>query len=359
MKKLSWFFVVALMAFACSTENFAPREELSKERIDIAFKTGSSNARVGAGFKACGTPLTHKLMAGQNTPVGEVTVFNDGDIMYVTVSIEKGEGFDQGEWFIKKIHGYFGQVESDFVTKGKKGMRNPAPGQFPINESITLDYGVADQEFTYVLEISDFLRDLGEFDVAIHAEVLKVTDIDYANNTATVVKQESAWAGDRLFNPSGTGNWATFMSYTIQDCAVPCTDEWTRYTSYLDGDGIGEEFEETVESELFIVKDVGVVEFQRVRSSLGGSARRYTITIDYHIFPELISQGYSFESFTAFTTGRIEDGTTLDSETVSGTHTSGQIVLIYDIPGGQGNNQGANFTYWQGFNATINGLCNP
>jgi hypothetical protein len=352
MRKLSWFLALAIVAMACQTENVAPN---LSEKIDLNFnKNAFANARVGTGYKACGTPSTHKLMAGQNIPVGEVTVFNDGDVMYVTVSIEKGEGFDQGDWFIRKIHGYFGQVESDFVTKGKKGMRNPAPGQFPINETITLDYGNANQEFTYELEISDFLRDLGEFDVAIHAEVVKVTDIDYNNNTATIVKQESAWAGDQLFNPSGTGNWATFISYTVQDCAVACQDEWLRYTSYTDDGATGEENEETVESESFIVKDVGFVEFQRVRTNLAGSARRYTITIDYSIFPELISQGYSFESFTAFTKGRLEDGATLASKTNTGTHTEGQIVLTYDVA-----NAGGNAIYWQGFNAVLNGLCNP
>lgn len=149
----------AMLLFSCSQiETFeAPDLSEAQARIPVNFKSINPNSRVGAGYTACGTPETHKLMAGQHIPVGEVTVFNEGDVMYVTVSIEKGEGFDNGDWFITKIHGFFGQVETDFATKGKKGMRNPAPGQFPISETLVLDYGNANQEFTYELEISDFL----------------------------------------------------------------------------------------------------------------------------------------------------------------------------------------------------------
>jgi hypothetical protein len=363
LQKALVFLLSTVLLFSCNQiETFeGPDLNEAQARIPVQFKPVNFNARVEAGYTACGTPETHKLMAGQNIPVGEVTVFNEGDIMYVTVSIEKGDGFDGGDWFIRKIQAYFGQVEYDFVAKGKKGIRNPAPGKFPINETIELDYGVADQVFTYELEISNELREFGEFDVAVHAEVVRVENLEEINGvwTADVMQTEGAWAGNQRFNPDGQGNWATYMSYSIQDCEVPCQDEWLRYTSYTDTDAIGVENEETVESESFIVKDVGVVEFQRVRTNLAGSARRYTITIDYYILPELIAQGYSFEEFTAFTKGRLEEGATLDSETVSGTHTSGQIVLTYDIPGGGLNNQGQNFTYWQGFNAKLNGFCNP
>ncbi len=351
------------MAFACSTENIAPN---LSEQVALNFnKNAFTNARVGTGYTACGTPETHKLMAGQHIPVGEVTVFNEGDVMYVTVSIEKGEGFDNGDWFITKIHGFFGQVETDFATKGKKGMRNPAPGQFPISETIVLDYGNANQEFTYELAISDFLRDLGEFDVAIHAEVVRVENIREEGGVmvADIKQKEGAWAGNKLFNPSGTGNWATYMSYSIQPCAVACTDEWKRNESYFDDTTTGIENEETVESGEFIIKDVGVVEFKRVRTNAGGNNRRYTITIDYYILPELIGKGYSFQEFTAYTTGRLENnGDFIATKTIGGDedepHTSGQIVLEYTLTDA-GGNQGQNNTYWQGFVAKLNGMCNP
>lgn len=352
------------LLFSCNQIETFDGPDLSnvQARIPVQLKPADFNARVEAGFTACGTPMTHKLMAGQHTPIGEVTVFNDNEKFYVTVSIEKGEGFDDGDWFIKKIQAYFGQVERDFETRGKKGIRNPAPGKFPINEAIELDYGIADQVFTYELEIDDELRAFGEFDVAVHAEVVRVENLMEVNGewTADVVQKEGAWAGDQQFNPNGQGNWALYMSYSIQQCsAVQCQDEWLRYDMYTDTDAIGEVNEETIESGEFIIRNVGFVEFQRVRTNLGGSARRYTITIDYYILPELIEKGYSFEEFTAFTTGRLEEGVILDTDTVSGTHTSGQIVLTYDISGGQGNNQGQNFTYWQGFKAKLNGFCKP
>ncbi|MDX5479584.1 MAG: DUF4465 domain-containing protein, partial [Cyclobacteriaceae bacterium] len=152
LRALGMVLLSSVLLFSCNQiETFeGPDLNEVQAKIPVQFKTTDFNARVGTGFTACGTPLTAKLLAGQHIPVGEVTVFNDNEKFYVTVSIEKGDGFDNGDWFIQKIHGYFGSVEVDFLAdpkgKQKKGIINPAPGKFPINEPISLDYSVVDQE---------------------------------------------------------------------------------------------------------------------------------------------------------------------------------------------------------------------
>jgi hypothetical protein len=370
LQKALVFLLSTVLLYSCNQiETFdGPDLSEAQARIPVQFKSTDLNARVGTGFTACGTPMTHKLMAGQTIPVGEVTVFNDQEKMYVTVSIEKGEGFDQGDWFIRKIHAYFGQVEIDFVTKGKKGIRNPAPGQFPISEAISLDYGNANQEYTYELEISEDLKAFGEFDVAVHAEVVRVTDIDYVNNTAVVVQSEGAWAGDNRFNPEGVGNWSLYMSYQIQDCAKICQDSWFRYLS-RNGD---DPFVESIPDEDFVFdlsldnNIIGKVNYQRtgVRRSVcervGGCSNQgqfttywdYTIKLQFSINVDKAAD-FSFLEYSAFTTGDVNDQSAIqDSKTVTNDADGGIIELKYTLQ-----SNGTIPTYYLGMGAKIEGPC--
>ena len=287
------------LLFSCSqVETFETQDlSLAQAKIPVNFKSTDPNTRVGAGYDACGTPLTAKLLAGQTIPVGEVTVFNDDEKFYVTVSIEKGDGFDNGDWFIQKIHGYFGSVEVDFLAdpkgKQKKGIINPAPGKFPISESISLDYSVADQEFTYELAIDDYLKDMGEFDVAIHAEVVRVENIrdEDGVTVADIVQSESAWGEGQRFNQGTQGNWSMYMSYAIQECEVNCDANWSRSFEMF-GQRNADLTEPVIQAEYFINNAasgvVGTVIVTR-EGEFQGNNKQYTFTADF-----IPADGYSF-----------------------------------------------------------------
>jgi hypothetical protein len=282
-------------------------------KVPVAFKSEGFNARVGTGFTACGEPHTAKLLAGQNIPVGEVTVFNDNEKFYVTVSIEKSAGFDEGDWFIRKIHGYFGAVETDFLAdpkgKQKKGIINPSPGKFPISEAITLDYSVASQEYTYELPISQALIDAGEFDVAIHAEVVRVENIreEAGVLVADIVQEEGAWGEGTRFNPVGVANWSMYMSYTIQDCDIDCDPLWNK-TVKVSTNNL---YEANPEDELEVtyqVNDVNQGRIGEVTISRGGSKNAndgFTFTMTF-----IPDEGFDFTAMSTCISATNADGDT-------------------------------------------------
>ncbi|MDO9551695.1 hypothetical protein [Rhodonellum sp.] len=333
------------LLFSCSQTESFETADLSEvqSRIPVSFKSLNPNARVGTGYDACGTPLTARLMAGQKTPIGEVTVFNDDTDFYVTVSIEKGDGFDNGDWFLQNIQIYAGQTSIDFVSKGKNKIVNPAPGKFPINEVVPIDFNVADQEFTYKLTISDELKDMGEFDVAVHADVINVTEFNADRTEAISYKKEGAWAEGQAFNSDGKGNWAMFMSYTIQDCAVDCTDTWFRsVTRSNNGEGT-----EDFESDLFMLMDgtnvVGKATYQRSRTNTGPDPI-YKIEVKF----EVLDTEYSFDEWGAFYSATTISGLNRDSfNDIRETETGGTITFT-NITGS---------SYNLGLYAKITGKC--
>jgi len=336
----------AALLFSCSSIEPFDASELveSQETIAVKFKNIDPNARVGKGYDACGTPLTAKLLAGQKTPIGEVTVFNDKDDFYVTVSIEKGEGFDTGEWFVQNIQIFAGQTSVDFAAKGKNKIVNPAPGKFPINEVVPIDFSVADQEFTYKLNISEELRRMGEFDVAVHANVLNVTEFNADRTEAISYKTEGAWAEGQAFNSDGKGNWAMFMSYSIQTCTVTCTDTWFRsVTRNNNGEGTVE-----FESDMFMLMDgskvVGQATYQRTRDGGTGQNPIYIIDVKF----EVLDPAYSFDEWGAFYSSTAITGLDRDRfENIKTNETGGNITFTSITGSG----------YNLGFYAKITGKC--
>jgi len=304
---------VALL-FSCSQIEPFDAQELgdSQKSIAVKIKTTDANLRVGTGFDACGTPLTAKLLAGKSIPVGEVTVFNDEDNFYVTVSIDKGNGFDEGDWFLTKIHIYAGEASADFEAKGKNKIINPAPGKFPINESIPIDFGVADQEFTYVLAITPELILNGEFDVAVHADVVRVEDITEVDGvfSATIKQQEGAWADGTPFNADGKGNWATYMEYTIQECTIDCNAEWNRTITAINNG----EYIAVPEDELYVTYTIngtsGKVGEATIRRT--GNAGSPTFTVE---FAPDDSDNVDFTSMKVCITDLAGNGLVCDNET--------------------------------------------
>ena len=347
MQKGFLALISAALLFSCSQiEPFEAQELVdSQKSIAVKFKTTDANLRVGKGYDECGTALTAKLLAGQKTPIGEVTVFNTEEDFYVTVSIEKGEGFDDGDWFLRNIQIYAGQTSIDFVSKGKNKIVNPAPGKFPINEVVPIDFSdEADQEFTYRLSISQELKDMGEFDVAVHADVIKVTEFNASRTEAISYKTEGAWAEGQAFNSDGKGNWAMFMSYSIQDCDVNCTDTWLRSVTRNNNGEATEDFE----SDLFMLMDgsnvVGQATYKRERDGGTGPNPIYKIDIEF----EILDPAYSFDEWGAFYSGTAISGLNRDSfDDIRETETGGTITFT-DITGSD---------YYLGLYAKITGKC--
>lgn len=167
-------------------------------------------------------------MAGQSTPIGEVSAYNDADSLYITVSIE---GTYAKDWFIRKNHLYTGEKSQT------EGIRNPAPGKFPYSNDVVSSNNTGVQEYTYAVKITDVLTNWGEFDIALHADVVRVaTDaqgniIFDADGRASVVQSEGAWGeGDRFTLKC---SWAMHFSYTIQDCTVSCDPSWARNVTVI------------------------------------------------------------------------------------------------------------------------------
>ncbi len=281
----------AALLFSCSQiETFDNQDfSVAQERIPVNLRTGNSNARVQVGYDACGTFITTDLIAGQNIRVGEVSIFNDEEYLYFSISIPTNkEGFDDGDWFIQKVHAFAGQVETDFVTKGKKGIINPSPGKFPINEAINLDLSIVDQIYTFpLIKLDDLKNEDGEltinsFDVAIHAELVRIENIvsdGEGNLSGTPIQFESAWAKGERFNPEGLGNWSMFVeAVKIQNCEIDCDPIFLRPVD-IDGNGAEDYSVEYQVSENGI--PVGSVKVNRTGNSTSG-----TVTVTFTILEE-------------------------------------------------------------------------
>ncbi|MBS9523620.1 hypothetical protein KI659_06270 [Litoribacter alkaliphilus] len=334
----------AALLFSCSNVETFEASDLkeAQEAIAVKFNTTDANLRVGTGYNACGTPMIRDLIVGQSQSVGKVAVFNDNEKFYVTVSIT------ESNWFIHKIHGLFGQAETDFLAdprgKQKKGIINPAPGQFPIKESITPDYTDANQEYTFELEIGEKLIKAGEFDIAVHAELIHVTKFNEEMTEALEYKKESAWGQGRRFNPEGVGNWSMYMSYEIQPCDVACTDTWFRsVTRNNNGEGILD-----FESDKFELMDgsnvVGQAVYQRSRTNTGPGDAIYKVDVTFTV----LDPAYSFDEWGAFySSSAILELERDDFDDIRMTETGGTVTFT-NITGS---------SYYLGLYAKITGKC--
>jgi hypothetical protein len=369
LQKALVFLLSTVLLFSCNQiETFeGPDLSEAQARIPVNLKSTDPNFRIGKDFigNYC-NDVTHKLMAGKNTPIGEVTVFNSDDKFYVTVSIEKGDGFDDGDWFITKIHAFFGEVKYDFEARGKKGIRNPAPGQFPINEPIEVDYTVADQEFTYELEITEYLRSMGAFDVAVHAEVVRIEGLKEENGvyTGKAVQWEGAWAGDQEFNPDNIGgNWALYMSYKIVDCDDSCDRTWTRviftdttppFINFEDIDDAAT----TIDDRVFNItggnRTVGKAQYKVDLNRERGTVVSADISITFSIREELKGE-FSFEEFSAYLTsaGSIPNSDLFVPKMKK--TPDGGVIEFKEIPIAQATNN----NFYVALLAKINGPCLP
>lgn len=293
-RSLVMIFAVGLL-FSCSQmDTFetpdAGLENLEKFKV-VAKGSVEANEWARTAFDFCGTEKTVQLIAGQHTVVGEVSAYNDKDKLYITITTD-------GSWYIRKTHLYTGERSQT------EGIKNPAPGRFPYSydASSLNNYGV--QEYTYEVD-AEGLKGWGEFDIAIHADVVQVavnTDgspkLD-SNGNATIMRSEGAWGQGSRFTLKGS--WAMFFTYSLQDCIDICTGTWFRKMSRRNDNALNVDFdfsdsEESEEYELFegptlVAKAV----VKRTRPSSASASD--IVPMDVNVTFSIIEEGYTFEEF--------------------------------------------------------------
>jgi len=172
-------------------------------------------ASVGLSTRASeGDPVSMPLYAGQNIPVGEVTVWNDYDWLHVTYQMDPFNC-----WYLKETHL---EVATDLVDIPQaKG--NPIPGQFANSEL----HDELTKSYTYDVPLPDDWEAGDELYIAAHAVVSqyeKVCDgstwwassvVDYdpaLRKDLTPVPSERSDPTKALGMPQNTGALGTFVS---------------------------------------------------------------------------------------------------------------------------------------------------
>jgi hypothetical protein len=274
---------MSMLVFSCGQEEIFETPEVSAstlETIAVTPRTTNSklagNARILSSVDVCGKENTVRLMAGQNIPVGEVSAYNDDENLYITISIEDDYADD---WFIRKTHLYTGEKHAT------EGMRNPAPGRFPYSNDVISENNTGVQEYTYIIPTADLIN-WGEFDIALHADVVKVATgangeiLFNEYGKATVIQSEGAWAeGDRF---TLKGNWAMYFSYSIQDCTTTCDPIWARNVTIASNGAIEHDVEYNVNNNGITVGSVKV--------SRGGNSTNGSVTVTFTINDEFAGE---------------------------------------------------------------------
>ncbi len=149
------------------------------------------------------------LIACQNINVGQVTVWNDGDNLYVEYETNE-------EWCIIETHLEVA-TSLEGIAQTKKG--NPKPGQFTYSSS----HELFTSEYTYTIPL-EWEYDTELF-IAAHAVVVNsdniitlTTDSNLGVATVSYCMQETAW-GDGYDFPGR--NWATYFIYELQELYRP------------------------------------------------------------------------------------------------------------------------------------------
>ncbi len=132
-------------------------------------------AAAPAGFAAVTTPL----LAGQTINVGDVTIWNDADNLYVEYSV------NVGDWGLYETHLYVGTTPPS----------TPAPGQFPYQHE-DLDGALGDG---YVVPLADLGVAAGDdLFIAAHGVVCQPDGSTTPVTTSTVIGTVTLWAGQNI-----------------------------------------------------------------------------------------------------------------------------------------------------------------
>jgi hypothetical protein len=147
-------------------------------------------------------PTIVDLIAGQNTVIGSVSVWNDGDTLYVQFETN-------GDWVMLETH-LAVATSLDGIPMTPSG--NPQIGLFPYQTQ----HDPAVTEYTYEISLAGAGYEPGdELFIAAHASV------SLLDENGDPVQQETAWGE----GPGFPGNsWAMYFNFTVQE---PCDEEPT------------------------------------------------------------------------------------------------------------------------------------
>lgn len=235
---------MAMSLFSCSPEEIFPTQEIDASKLQkftlsptaTNFSTAGESSRTAAGLKICGEATTVALIAGQITEIGKVSVYNDEENLYVTLSIERNYTQD---WYIQKSHLYIGEHSTTLALK------NPSPGQFPYQFDAVAATGSLLQEHTFTIPAwvttaegrVNLIESWGSFDIALHADLVQVS-VDGWGKTS-IIKEEGAWGAGAKFselNNIRSNNWAMYFGYQWQACD-PCDPTFVLKSRMFDGNG--------------------------------------------------------------------------------------------------------------------------
>lgn len=151
----------------------------------------------------CSEPVVVDFFAGQSIDIGDVTISNDEDSLYIHIQTS-------GDWVLGHTHLYVGAAADMPSTPNG----NPKIGNFPYNTP----HNPSVTSYTYVLPLADLDSC---FLIALHAEA------DLVNEDGEVIQSETAWADGNQLNAGGS--WATGLDYCVQSC---CEVEAQDYILY-------------------------------------------------------------------------------------------------------------------------------
>lgn len=165
-----------------------------KEREKIAI----GNELMTRSAQECIT--TVDLMAGQNTVIGNVTIFNDAFNLYVTYTTTGG-------WLLDETHLFVGEFDDMPTTP----LGNPKIGLFPY---ASVHDGISTYTYTIPLDWEECIT------IATHAAVYKEED-------GIITQAETAWGeGEQI---SQAGSWAMMFEYCNSTCCEVIPENFTIY----------------------------------------------------------------------------------------------------------------------------------
>lgn len=137
---------------------------------------------------ACGSEIQVNLLANQNMDAGNVSYYNDSEILYVCITMDK-------EWVLKSSRVFVGIGEPSRYEESKFANRK--------------EHGLGIENYCYEFALNDIGSDA--VIIALHANVKGAPGTN--NDDA------EAWAGGAL---TGKG-WSMTNTYEVQKCITSCT----------------------------------------------------------------------------------------------------------------------------------------
>jgi hypothetical protein len=137
---------------------------------------------------ACGQSMETTLIAGQNIPVGSVTIENDEQYLYVTYQTD-------GDWLITETH-------LDVATHPEDLKQTPKGNAIPGRFAYKTDHSPGVSTVIHAIDLSAW-PSASQLYVAAHSVVVSASG------------SETAWAEGLDFPGS---DWAMYVAYEVQSC---------------------------------------------------------------------------------------------------------------------------------------------